>query len=331
MNTQRPDQSSDTSTGRAGMGRLVDAAVDELVEQQAGALAMQMLETSGMEASGMDQPPDSHPSGEGDGSEEDKALSTLQKILFGNERDQMETLAADVDRLRHRVNDKNALAAAVAPILGEAIRRQIQDSREEIIDALYPVIGQIVVRAVTEAIRDLARSIDEKLQAATDFQRIGQRIKAFFSGVPDSQLALRSALPCTVQEVYLIHRESGLLLWHATRSEENSADSELIGSMLTAIRDFAEQVLGGGKDRLHQLQFGDRELILEFARYSYVGIVLDGVMPTGFRSDLHKSIYAFEKESIEFLRQYNGEAATVQEAARQRFEPFLSLGTEVAP
>jgi hypothetical protein len=308
------------------MGRLVDAAVDGLVEQQARPLAVQMVEKSRM-----NQPHDSHMSGERDTSEEDEALSTLQTILFGTDRDQLQTLAADVDHLRHQVNDKNALAAAVAPILGEAIRRQIQDSREEIIDALYPVIGQIVMRAVTEAIRDLARSIDEKLQAATDFQRLGQRIKAIFSGVPDSQLALRSALPSTVQEVYLIHRESGLLLWHATRTGENSVDSELIGSMLTAIRDFAEQVLGGGKDHLHQLQFGDRELILEFARYSYVGVVMDGVTPTGFRFSLHQSLYAFEKESIGSLRHYNGEAARVQETARQKFEPFLSLGTEVAP
>lgn len=257
--------------------------------------------------------------------EEEQALVTLQEILFGTDRDQIQLLAEDVNALRHRIEDKNALAAAVAPVLGEAIRQQIQDSREEIIDALYPVIGQIVLRAVTEAIRDLARSIDEKLQAATDFERIWQRIRSIFTGVPLTSLALRESLPVLVQEIFVIHRESGLLLWYGAAGTGNKTDSDLISAMLTAIREFAEQVLGGTGEHLHQLQFGNRELVLEFGRHVYVGLLLAGAAPTNFRRDLHQHIYAFEQNRQDLLRRYNGDASVLQEAAYREFEPFLSI------
>jgi hypothetical protein len=300
------------------MGRLVDGAVDDLVDRQSEPLARRLLDRTGQAEKRS-----------GTREQDEASLSTLQEILFGTDRDQIQVLAEDLHALRHRIDDKDALAAAVAPILGDAIRRQIRDSREEIIDALHPIIGQIVVRAVTEAMRDLARSIDERLQAATDFQRMGRRLRSLVTGVPVGELALRSGLPFVVQEVYLIQRESGLLLWHAVRSAEPSADADLVGAMLTAIREFAEQVLGGRGEQLHQLRVGNRELLLEFARYSYVGIVLDGVVPDNFRWKLHQHIFAFEKSVTEHLRDYSGDASTLRQAASREFEPFLSIETDV--
>lgn len=296
------------------MERLIEAGLDDLIERQAEPLARLIVDGAGEDRIG----------------EPEEALSTLQEILLGTDRDRIQMLSADVNALRHQIGDKEALAAAVAPVLGDAIRRQIQDSREEIIDALYPVIGQIVMRAVTEAIRDLARSIDERLQAATDFQRLGQRIRSIFMGVSTGTLALREGLPCRVQEVYLIHRESGLLLWHAASTPDHTSDSDLIGGMLTAIREFAEQVLGGGGEQLHQLQIGNREMILEFGRYSYVALLIDGVAPSNFRWKIHRRVYAFEKQQQPRLRQYDGDASVFYEAARREFEHFLSVEAEIS-
>lgn len=305
------------------MDRLVDVAIDELAERGADSLAQQLIHSS-PHASPAEDPSAQRETPDGPDDAE-AALSALQEILLGTERTQMERLAGDVENLRRQVGDKDALARAVAPILGDAIKRQIQDSREEIIDALYPVIGQIVMRAVTEAIRDLARSIDEKLREATDFQRIGLRLRSLFTGVPAHQLALRQGLPFAVQEIYLLHRDSGLLIWHATASGKGAPDSDLIGSMLTAIREFAEQALGSGGENLHQMGFGQRELVMEFARYCYVAALVDGIVPADFRRQLQERLYTFEKNNPAQLRTYDGDASAWRDAARQEFEPFLSL------
>jgi len=133
-----------------------------------------------------------------------------------------------------------------------------------------------------------------------------------------------------VREIYLIHRESGLLLWHTTRAEKPSPDSDLIGGMLTAIQEFAGQVLGGGDAHLHQLQVGTQELMLEFGRHSYVALLIDGVAPAGFRWKLYQQIFAFEKGAQQHLHQYDGDASRLRETARRQFEPFLSIEAKVS-
>lgn len=327
MNSRNQSHSSATSAHRNPMERLVEIAVDDLVEQEAETLAQQLVHSPTQPSPAKD--PAAHRHTPDTMEDAEASLSVLQEILLGTERTQMERLAGDVENLRRQVGDKDALAKAVAPILGDAIKRQIQDSREEIIDALYPVIGQIVMRAVTEAIRDLARSIDEKLREATDFQRIGLRLRSLFTGVPAHQLALRESLPFAVQEIYLLHRDSGLLIWHATASGKGAPDSDLIGSMLTAIREFAEQALGGGGENLHQMGFGQRELVMEFARYCYVAALVDGIVPSDFRRQLQERLYTLEKDNTAQLRTYDGDASAWRDAARQEFEPFLSLEATV--
>jgi len=318
VNIQNSARKNDNSTGHARMERLVEVAVDDLVERHAEPLARQLVDMDRPVAAPLD------PTGVAM-DDDNQALSALQEILLGTDRDQIQILSQDLDSLRRQVGDKDALAASIAPVLGAAIRQQIQESREEIIEALYPVIGQIVLRAVTEAIRDLARSIDERLQAATDFQRIGQRIRSLFTGVSEGDLALRNGFPFVVQEIYLIHQESGLLLWHTSTSAKDTADSDLVGAMLTAIREFADQVLGGGKDQLHQLRLGNRELLLEFGHYSYVGVVIDGVVPAKFHWKLHKHIYAFERSVRHSLLRYDGDASALSQAARREFASFLPV------
>ncbi len=321
MSTENPVIRSENDSGRETQKRPVGVSVNGPNTFQPGSLARRTGSEHG--ANHRATSPGAEPQ------ETDAALSTLQQILFGTDRDRIQVLVEDVDSLRHRIDDKEAFALAIAPVLGDAIRRQIHESRNEVIDALYPIIGQLVVRAVTEAMRDLARSIDERIQAATNFQRISWRLRSQITGVPIGELALRSGMYFSVEEIYLIHRESGLLLWHATANQnERSADSDLVGAMLTAIREFAEQVLGGGGEDLHHIRFGNRELIMEFARHSYVGVLLNGVVPEKFRWQLHQRIFAFEDRVRPYLQNYSGEALPLSEAASREFRSFLSIGAE---
>ena len=145
------------------------------------------------------------------------SLEALREILFGRYRQQMAELEAELDDLERRISDEDALAAIIAPVMGDAIRRKIRDARDEMIEALYPIIGQAVVRAVSEAIRDLARTIDARMRTTFNLRTIWRRLQARVSGVSGAEMALRESLPFEVAEVFLIHRETGLLLWHVSR------------------------------------------------------------------------------------------------------------------
>ena len=113
---------------------------------------------------------------------------------------------------------------------------KIQDSREEMIEALYPILGQLIGHAVSEAVRDLARSIDARMRTSVHPQAIVRRFRARIRGIPESALLLRDALPFQVTEVFLVERRSGLLLQHLSHDPEAGEDSDLVSGMLTTMQ-----------------------------------------------------------------------------------------------
>jgi hypothetical protein len=237
-------------------------------------------------------------------------LEALRTILLSQQRARIAELQAELDGLEERLNDPHALAAMIAPALSAAIRVKLRDSRDEMVESLYPIIGQLVVRAVSEAVRDLARSIDARLRQSLDFRSVWQRFAARLRGVSPAELALRSALPFEVRQVFLIHRDTGLLLHHASRAPGEEGDSELIGSMLTAIRDFVHDTFGQGHGgQLDEIQYGDLRILIETAQHTYLAVVVDGVEPTGFRSVMREQIIQVEQDYEPLLTHFDGNAA----------------------
>jgi hypothetical protein len=237
-------------------------------------------------------------------------LETLREILLARYTQRLAELEAELDDVERHISDEEALIATVAPVLGEAIRRRIRDAREEMIESLYPIIGQVVVRAVSEAIRDLARTVDAQVRGSFSPRLLWWRLRARIGGASSEAMSLRESLPFDVAEVFLIHRQTGLLLWHVSRQPESSVDSDLVGSMLTAIRDFAQDAFGQGKEgHLDEIEYGDRRILTESAQHAYLAAVVDGIEPPGFRALMRERLLEVEHAHPEMLREYDGDPA----------------------
>ncbi|MCB0195113.1 MAG: hypothetical protein KDJ65_24410 [Anaerolineae bacterium] len=237
----------------------------------------------------------------------DPALETLREILFSRYRQQIAELQSELDDLERRINDDDMFVAMIAPVLSDAIRRKIRDSRDEMIHALYPIIGQTVMRAVSEAFQDLRRKIDAQMRTQFNMQNMQRRMMANFKGVSSAEMVLRESLPFNVAEVFLIHRESGLLLWHLSRDPNASPDSDIIGGMLTAIREFVHDSFGQSQEgTLDEIQYGTRRILLESAQYAYLAVVIDGTEPTGFRAEMRDRVIEVDYAYESVLRHYDG-------------------------
>ncbi len=272
------------------------------------------------------------PSGQGDASTPvddlrptpDPALAALRDILISPEQQRLAQVEAALVALDARTQDRDALIATITPVLGDVIRRKIRDSRDEMIETLYPIIGQLIARAVAEAIRDLARVIDSRMQTTLSPALVWRRLRARAAGVPDAALALRDALPFQVGRLFLIHRESGLLLLHLANSSESAADSEIISGMLTAIRDFVADAFGRGQDgQLDEIQYGNRRILIEASRHAYLAVVVEGIEPAGFRAAMRERVIGIENAYTESLIAYDGNATRFQ-AATPILAPLLA-------
>lgn len=251
---------------------------------------------------------------------EDDGFEALQNILLGEHRDRVVELRQQLARLRatlndleqeiEQLNDIERLAEKIKPSLGPAIGAAVRESSESMIDALHPIVGRLVARAVSEAIRELARRIDEQMRTTLHIKRVARRVQARVAGIPDSELTLRDALPFYVLELFLIHRETGLLLSTLTQEPTSASDSDVISGMLTAIRDFTEDAFGRGQEgELDEVQYGDKRILIESGRYSYIAVVIEGVEPGGFRSQVREKLLDIEQQFAVELRQYDGNAA----------------------
>jgi hypothetical protein len=255
-------------------------------------------------------------------SQVDPSLENLREILFGQE---VARLEGELDDLERSLTDRDALIAIISPILGDAIRRQVRDARQEMIEALYPIIGQVVARAVSESIRDLARNIDAQMRVSFGPGVIWRRLRARMSGVSSAEMALRESLPFEVAEIFLIHRETGLLLRHISADADASPDSDLISGMLTAIRDFAQQAFGQGREgQLEEIQYAERRILIEAAQCAYLAVVVDGVEPPGFRADMRGRVIEVDHRYARLLRHYDGDPTPLA-AVDSSLRPLMAV------
>ena len=201
----------------------------------------------------------------------------------------------------------------------------MREDRDALVESLYPLIGQLICRAVAESIRDLARTIDLRMRTSFSPADLLRRAQARAAGVSDAELALRDALPFHVTELFLIHRETGLLLLHLAASgtapgavPDTEGNADLVSGMLTAIRDFAQDAFGRGREGgLDEIQYGDRRILIEAAQHIYLAAVVDGVEQAGFRSRLRDSAMEVENAYNNVLRQYDGDASRLAPAEPQ--------------
>jgi hypothetical protein len=178
------------------------------------------------------------------------------------------------------------------------------------VEALYPIMGRLVTRAVAEAMRDLVRTLDLQMRNTFTIQGIGRRLEARARGISLAELTLRAALPFRILDIFLIHRESGLLLHHLAQEGEAMADSDLVSGMLTAIRDFAQDAFGPADDgQLNEIQYGNRRIVIEAAQSVYMAVVLQGFEPRQFRAQLRDILMDIQWQHARELRSYDGDVA----------------------
>ena len=205
------------------------------------------------------------------------------------------------------------MAEALGPILADSTRVQIRVGRENMVDALYPIIGETVQTAVIEFTREFQRNIDARLKGFRQ-RSILSNAKSRLQGVSSSELVMRGALPFAIEEVFIIQHETGMILAHSGRSK--TEDSDLISSMLTAIQDFVSDSFGdvNPDTGLAEVQFGrDRRIMVQSGPVGHLAVVIAGIEPEGFRAALRKFISELHVQHISIQRSFSGDEETIKE------------------
>lgn len=235
-------------------------------------------------------------------------ISILNYKNFGRSESLLSRLGPVFSRLigRQIEEDRDEMAKTFSPIMGEAIREQVRSSRQDMVDAMYPIIGASVQKAVTETLREIQRNIDARLRQTWGglFRSVNARIR----GVSPSELTLRDAIPFSVRQLFLIQPGTGLLI-DSYPADDTDLSSGLIGGMLTAIREFARESFGRGRQdtELDEIQYGNERIIIQSGQYAFLAAVIDGIEPEGFRALLRNFVADLHIEHEMVLRRFDGD------------------------
>jgi outer membrane protein OmpA-like peptidoglycan-associated protein len=170
------------------------------------------------------------------------------------------------DALREaEVRNHRQLASAIAPVVVAAIKREIRNASDEVVDAMYPIMGRLIRAYVASAIRDFVEQTNSRLEGGLSARFVRLRIKSLATGTPYRTLLIREGQVLRVASIYLIDRTSGTLLevWNADPAAEDvRRDDHLIGGMLTAINNFAADALAEKESELRSLDLGEARVFL---------------------------------------------------------------------
>ncbi|MEO7965247.1 MAG: hypothetical protein ABIT38_15175 [Gemmatimonadaceae bacterium] len=195
------------------------------------------------------------------------------------------------EAVRRRTKRDRALGDALGPVVGEAIRASVMRDPQPLVDAIFPIIGPAIRRSISTALAEMVQGLNQSLEHTFTPRGIAWRIEAMRTGRSFGEVVLSHSLVFRVEQLFLIERESGLLIEHRIAPGVHAPPPDMVASMITALRDFARDSFRMSEaEGLNALALGDLTVWVESGPQAMLAAVIRGQPPIGLREEMQKSL-----------------------------------------
>ncbi len=272
--------------------------------------------------------------------EEEAEWVRLRSLLFANE-------IAALGKIRERLDNPDMHARDVSKVIAEALllrsgkderlQAALQATVENIVKdsvrrnpsdfagRIFPVIGPAIRQAISESFRAMLLGFNKSLEMSLSWKGLRWRIEALRTGKPFSEIVLLHTLLYRVEQIFLIHAETGLVLDHLVSDGVETQDADLVSGMLTAVQDFIRDCFISGEQEsstLDNLQLGDHTIFVERSSQIYLAYVVRGTPPPSLRENFREALEVIALECADLLEKFNGDTNGFQ-TIRRHLEGFL--------
>lgn len=272
-------------------------------------------------------------------------FDALRRLLIGPEQHRIEELSEEIEsreltpeELADRLPEAIALSAskddqlgrALGPTIETALKESIRRDPQEVATAIFPVLGPAIRKAIAETMAALVRSINTTVEQSFSINGIKWRLEAWRTGVPYPEIVIKHALVYRVEQAFLIHAETGLLLAHASAQDLNVADADLISGMLSAIQDFVHDSFRPSEGgTLRTFSVGEHTVQVEAGPRALLALVIRGQAPDTLLLKQQDTLETVHLEYASQLADFSGDSAPFA-SARPLLESCLEtvLSTE---
>jgi hypothetical protein len=237
---------------------------------------------------------------------EDK-LQLLRDILLIDDRQVAHAIHQRIETISDTIEKRDKLSKKIDPIIEErlkefvleipvtlgptitkTLKEQIAKSKDEVVEALYPIMGKMIKRYIQNEIKLLSENLNNKVNNTFSFESLKRKLQSRFSGVKESDLLISELDAPVVNEIFIIQKGSGILLGNL--SNTNIVDKEMISGMLTAIKSFVEDAFEGGNQNLEAIEYELYTIHIQNFYSFYAAVVVSGIYTRSFESKLEDKL-----------------------------------------
>lgn len=271
---------------------------------------------------------------------ENDEMSELRRLLVGPEQQELSRLRERFDNpelyaeeigsilpgaISFRSLRDDKLTKALTPTVEEVLKESVEKNPQTLVDAIFPIMGPAIRKSIISTLLGMIQSFNEVLQHTFSWQGVKWRLESLRTGRSFGEIVLLHTLVYRVEQVFLIHRRTGLLLQHIALDHAQDADADMVSSMLTAIQDFVQDSLHVQKSEgIDTLRIGEMIVWLEQGPQAIIAAVIRGTPPQDFRMILQDTLETIHLHFSRSLEEFQGDV-TPFELARPYLEECLRM------
>jgi OOP family OmpA-OmpF porin len=189
-------------------------------------------------------------------------------------------------------------------------------------------MGPAIRKAITNALGELTQRVNQTLEQSVSLKSLRWRFESWRTGRPFAEVVLSHTLLYRVEQVFLVHKKTGLLLHHVGIEGEGMQDTDVVSSMLSAIQSFVQDSFGTTKDELlESFQVGELTVDVEQGPEAFLAAVIRGNPPRRLRRVFLEALEGIHLECARELEEFKGDTTRFI-TARPYLEECLQLQTD---
>ena len=257
--------------------------------------------------------------------ENDDPMNLLRQLIVGPEADKLEHIEHRLDdptlhaeevasvlpeAVAIRVEQDPALGQAMFPVVESAIKISVQKDPGTFSNILFPIMGPAIRKSISNALSEMLDSLNQAMENTFTLQGLKWRFESLRTGRSFAEVVMLNSLVYRVEQVFLIHRDTGLLLKHLQADQIQAQDADMVSGMMTAIQDFVGDSFEiGDADLLEEIQVGDLRVWIEAGPKAALAICIRGNAPKSLRTMMQEIVESVHQETAKALDQFQGDAS----------------------
>jgi outer membrane protein OmpA-like peptidoglycan-associated protein len=220
-------------------------------------------------------------------------LGELRKLLTGPA--EVGSVLPDAVRAARQ----KSLRDALQPLFERAFQTSVRNNPKQLADAISPVMGPAIRGAINKALREFNETFNQVVEQSASPRAVRWRFESIVSGRPFNEIVLSKSLLYTVDQVFLIHRGTGLLLAQAASQDSVLKDADMVASMLMPLQDYVSDSFSEKDQQLETLDVGRHKLWIQYGPKALLVGAVSGSAPVALRNvfrtaldEIHAHLYA---------------------------------------